>query len=110
MAIESRLAAASQAYDAAVASVNIYSEEILPRAAETLQLAEQAYSAGEFEFLQILIARRTYFDANLEYVTAQAELAQANALVQGQVLSGSLETARNTELDSGLRDQSLGGE
>lgn len=110
LAIQSRLAQAQNDYDSAAAAVNRYRDEILPRAEETLKLVEEAYAAGEFDFLQVLIARRTYFDSNLAFLTAQSELAQADSLVNGFVLTGGLDSTRDTEFDSGLRDQALSGQ
>ena len=40
---------------------------------------------GETSFVQVLVARRTYFDTNLQYIVSQAQLAQAKALVDGYV-------------------------
>ncbi|MBC7966922.1 MAG: TolC family protein [Fuerstia sp.] len=110
LAIESRLAEAIRDYESSAAAVEQYREEILPRSAETLKLAEDGYSAGEYDFLQVLIARRTFFDTNLEFVAAQLDLAKASVLVDGQVLSGGLNSTRDTEFDSGLRDQTLSGQ
>ena len=73
-------------------------------------LAKSAYAKSEFDFLQVLIVRRTYFDSNIEYVAVQVDLARSSALVDGSVLSGGLESTRDTEFDSGLRDQSLNGQ
>ena len=109
-AIQSRLAGARRDFEVAAATVLQYEQEILPRARETLELAESAYVAGEFDFLQRLIVRRTYFDSNIAYVAAQVDLARATAMVDGSVLSGGLESTRDTEFDSGLRDQSLTGQ
>lgn len=110
LSIASRIAGAGQDYEAAAAAVQQYHEVILPKARQTLDITEGAYAAGEFEFLQVLIVRKTYFDANLEYVQSQANLASAEAYLQGMGLSGGLDATRDTELDSGLRDQSLTGE
>lgn len=109
-AIQSRLAGARRDFEISAATVLQYEQEILPRAQETLTLAESAYGAGEFDFLQVLIVRRTYFDSNIAYVAAQVDLARSSALVDGSVLSGGLESTRDTEFDSGLRDQSLSGQ
>lgn len=110
LAIQARLAQAQNDYDSAAAAVNRYRDEILPRAVETLKLVEDAYAAGEFDFLQVLIARRTYFDSNLAFLTAQSDLAQADSLVNGLVLTGGLDSTRDTEYDSALRDQALNGQ
>ena len=108
--IQSRLAQARRDFEVSAATVLQYEQEILPRAQETLTLAESAYEAGEFDFLQVLIVRRTYFESNLSYVTAQVDLARSAALVDGSVLSGGLDFTRDTEFDSALRDQSLTGQ
>ena len=109
-AIQSRLAGARRDFEVSAATVLQYEQEILPRAQETLTLAESAYEAGEFSFLQVLIVRRTYFDSNIAYVAAQVDLARSSALVDGSVLSGGLDATRDTEFDSSLRDQSLTGQ
>jgi len=109
-AIQSRLAGARRDFEVSAATVLQYEQEILPRAQETLDLAESAYEAGEFDFLQVLIVRRTYFDSNIAYVAAQVDLARSAAMVDGSVLSGGLESTRDTEFDSGLRDQALSGQ
>ncbi len=110
LSIESRLAEAIVEFESASAAVDQYHLEILPRAKETLSLAEQAYKAGEFDFLQVLVARKTFFDANLEFVTSQLNLAKASVLLDGQVLTGGLDSTRDTEFDGGLRDQALSGQ
>lgn len=110
LSIESRLAEAISGFEAAAASVDQYHQEILPRAEESLNLAEQAYKAGEYDFLQVLVARKTYFDTNQEFVSWQLELAKTTALLDGQVLVGGLDATRDTEFDSALRDQSLSGQ
>ena len=110
LAIEARLAEVIREYESSAAAVEQYHQEILPRAEETLKLAEDGYKAGEFDFLQVLIARRTFFDANLEFVVAQVNLAKASVMLDGQVLSGGLDNTRDTDFDSGLRDQTLSGQ
>ena len=110
LAIEARMAEVIRDYESSAAAVEQYHQEILPRAEETLKLAEDGYKAGEFDFLQVLIARRTFFDTNLEFVVAQVNLAKASVMIDGQVLSGGLDTTRDTEFDSGLRDQTLSGQ
>lgn len=110
LSLKARLARVGQQFDSAAAGVERYREQILPKAAETLTLSEQAYGAGEFEFLQVLIARRTYFESNLLYVQALGELAQANAAVDGLLLTGGLAETADFTGDAGLRDQALNGQ
>ena len=90
-AIRARLAVVSRNFDSALEAVTVYDSSILPDAKEALQLAEIAYKAGEMDFVQLLLARRTYFESNLQYVASQSQLAAASAKVDGLVLSGSLD-------------------
>jgi cobalt-zinc-cadmium efflux system outer membrane protein len=110
LSLKARLARVGQDFDSAAATVQRYQEQILPKARDTLTLSEQAYGAGEFEFLQVLIARRTYFESNLQFVQALGQLAQANATVDGLLLTGGLAETPDFTGDAGLRDQALNGQ
>jgi cobalt-zinc-cadmium efflux system outer membrane protein len=110
LSIRQDLAQAAQNYDSALVTVDRYEKQILPKAHQTLELSEKAYSAGEFGFLQVLVARRTYFNSNLEYNTALLELAQAKWLIDGMLLEGGLNETPDTTLDDGLRGQTLSGQ
>ena len=83
MSIQSRLADVSQDYDQALATVLQYRDDILPNVKDSLQLSEQAYSVGELDFLQVQTVRRTYYDAQREYVESQNKLSQANGAPEG---------------------------
>lgn len=110
LAIRGRLIDAGRNYDIAAAQVRRYQEEILPNAQEALTLSEQAFRAGELEFVQVLLVRRTFFDANLELVQAQSDFAQSQSLVDGLLLSGSLTESTDTVADDSLRGQTLSGQ
>jgi outer membrane protein, heavy metal efflux system len=109
LSLQSRLADASREFDSAAASVEIHRDEIIPHAQETIDLSEQAYAAGEYEFLQVLVARRTFFESNLRYVEALGALAQANAGIEGLMLSGGLMPVSDFTGDDALRGQALDG-
>lgn len=106
-AIEERLAVVSREYDTATAAIDLYSNQILPSARESLDLANQAYKAGEVGFVQILLARKTFFTTNLQYVDAQAQLAAAQSKIDGYMLTGGLNSVIDDSGDSGLRDQTF---
>jgi cobalt-zinc-cadmium efflux system outer membrane protein len=106
-AIEERLAVVSREYDTATAAIDLYSNDILPSAKESLDLANQAYKAGEVGFVQILLARKTFFTTNLQYVDAQAQLAAAQSKIDGFMLTGGLNSVNDDSGDSGLRDQTF---
>ena len=110
MSIRHDLARVMGEYQVADATVRRYEENILPKAQETLQLMQEARDAGEFDFLRVLTARRAYFDANLKYVVALGQLAQANAKIDGLLLTGGLSDVASYEGNDGLRGQALSGQ
>jgi len=111
LSIKSRLARVSQEYDAAKIAVLKYEREILPKAEETLKLSDNAYQAGELNFLQMLIVRTTYFESNLQSINAIRRLAQAQVSIDGLLLNGGLDkTTGYTAGSGGLRGQTLSGE
>lgn len=110
MAIKSRLARAAQEYDSALAAVRKYEGQILPDAQNTLDLSEQSYEAGQLDFLQVLIVRKTFFDARIQSIQAQGDLAQAQSKIDGLLLTGGLDATVELMEDDGLRGQSFGGQ
>lgn len=108
-AIKSRLARVAQEYDAAQVAVKRYEQEIVPQAKQSLELSESAYQAGEFDFLQVLIVRRTYFESTIRMIAAQGRLAQANAKLDGLLLEGGLDTPADYTDGDGIRGASFGG-
>ena len=106
-AIRARLAIASGEYARAAEAVDMYLSELLPAAQETLDLAEGAYRAGEQDFIQLLFTRRTYFDTNLAYIAARAQLATAQAQIDGYLLTGALNAVINNSGDDSLRGLTL---
>jgi outer membrane protein, heavy metal efflux system len=110
LSLKARLARAAKDHDSALATVQRYEGQILPKAQQSLSLSEQAYAAAEFDFLQVLTARRTYFESNVRAVDARRQLAQANTLIEGLLLSGGLSETVDTIEDDGLRGQALSGQ
>lgn len=110
MNLRQRLARSMREYQVAKATVDQYQTIILPKATETLKLIQQAQQAGEYSFLRVLTARRDYFDANLKYVTALGKLAQANAKIDGMLLSGGLSPVNDYDGGDDLRGQALSGQ
>jgi len=105
--IKARLATVSSDYDSSRFAVEQYAREILPNLKEGLKLTELAYQAGERSFGEVLQARRNYFDANLQYLGSQQQLAQARARVDGLVLSGALNATVDHSGDASLRGLTL---
>jgi len=108
--LKARLARVSKEYDSSRVTVAKYSEEILPQAEEALDLATSAYELGETDFLQLLVIRRSFFEARLAEITARKELAQAQARLDGMLLTGALAAPESLTDGDELRGQSLSGE
>lgn len=109
-AIRARLAVASGDYGRAAEAVNMYLSDLLPAAQESLDLAETVYLSGELDFIQLLVTRRTYFDTNLACIAAKAQLATAQAQIDGFLLTGALNAVVNDSGDDSLRGLTLGQE
>jgi cobalt-zinc-cadmium efflux system outer membrane protein len=103
LALRKRLAEVYQRYQMARQQVDRYAADILPPADETLRLTTEGYQAGEFGYLQLLTAQRTYFQTNLSYLDALGRMWAASREIEGLLLSGSLEagTAAGSNTGSG---------
>ena len=88
--LKRRLAVAYQQYSNAKTQVRTYSEQILPRSAETFELVRRGYAAGEVGYLELLTAQRTYAATNLKYLDALNTLWQNWTRIDGLLLDGSL--------------------
>jgi cobalt-zinc-cadmium efflux system outer membrane protein len=108
LALESQLAASFQAYQDAANRVRVYRDEIVPRQTETLRLIESAYPE-QFDFLRVLTARMSYFQARLLYLQALVDLRTAEVALDGLLLSGGLDDPTLAPMDSSLRDSAIGG-
>lgn len=90
--LQNRLAAVFEQYANARMRAEKYKGEILPKAKESLELTRKAYQQGEFGFLNLLTAQRTYFRVNLAYLDSLRELCTSNVAIEGLLLSGGLQT------------------
>ena len=109
LSTETQLAAAFGNYSDAVNRVAIYRDEIVPRQQESLELIELGYPA-QFDFLRLFTARRSYYDARIELLNALVDLRQAEALIDGLLLTGAFNDARDTVIDDDLRGEALSGQ
>lgn len=108
--LRSRFAQVEGDFQTARMRVEKYDRAIVPKAEESLRLVEQAYTAGEVDFLRLLDARQSYFQLNQDRIAAQGELAITVSRLQGYLLSGGLGTAVTFDRDDGLRGQALSGQ
>lgn len=88
--LQQRLATVFQRYQTAQAQVERYRQAILPDSRENLDLVSKAYHAGEYDYLQMLVALRTFAHTNLAYLEALQDLRVAALEIDGLLLSNSL--------------------
>jgi cobalt-zinc-cadmium efflux system outer membrane protein len=89
--LQDRLATAYRRYANAREQVERYRTQILPRAQQSWDLVGRGYREGQVDFLVLLTSQRTYTRVNLMFVEALAELRQAETLIDGMLLSDSLQ-------------------
>ena len=68
LALQERLAAAFKRYDNARYRAKEYSANLLPNAKESLELVLTAQKLGEFDYLTLLTAQRTYTQVSLAHL------------------------------------------
>jgi cobalt-zinc-cadmium efflux system outer membrane protein len=78
-----QLADALARFHAANEQVRKYEEGILPDAKRTLTLVQSAYARGQFDISRLLQTQRSYFEANLDYITAQESRLLSAAEIAG---------------------------
>jgi cobalt-zinc-cadmium efflux system outer membrane protein len=91
--LQNRLAPVFERYASANFRVRRYREYILPAAEKSLELVRRGYSAGEFPFLNLLNAQRTYFQTNNLYLQSLLDLRTSAAQIEGLLLNNSLSTS-----------------
>ncbi len=90
--LHNRLASVFERYTSAVYRVRRYREAILPAAEKSLEQVRRGYSGGEFPFLNLLNAQRTYFQTSNLYLQSLLDLRTSTAQIEGMLLSNSLGT------------------
>lgn len=88
--LQDRLAVAYRQYANSRQRVDRYKTRMVPRASRSLQLVTDGYDKGQVEYLTLLNAQQTYLQVNLSYLESLKELRASSALIEGQLLSGSL--------------------
>ncbi len=92
--LQQRLATVFQRYQTARAQVDRYSQAIVPNSRENLDLVRRAYTAGEYDFLQMLVAQRTFAQTEMAYVDALQDMHVAALEIEGLLLSNSLQASK----------------
>lgn len=112
LSLRKKLADAYRRFEQAKRQVSLYQQSLLPAAERNLKLAEEGYRQGEFGFLTVLTARRTFFQVHLGYIVAWTDLRTAQVALDGLLLEGAVETPRPGTLlgPLGQRGQALSGQ
>jgi len=90
LSLQDRSAVAYRRYANASQQVERYSRRMIPRAERSLQLVTDGYEKGQVEYLTLLTAQQTYLQVNLSYLDSLQQLRTSSAIIEGQLLSGSL--------------------
>jgi cobalt-zinc-cadmium efflux system outer membrane protein len=89
--LQNRLAPTFERYANARNQVERYRTTILPTASESLELMRKTYEAGETNYVSLLLAQRTYFQTNINYLEAIQALRIAETEIEGLLLMNSLQ-------------------
>ena len=89
--LRDQLAAAYRRYANAWQQTQRYAARIVPSASRSLELVRRGYDTGQVEYLTLLTAQQTYLRVSLAQLDSLRELRTSEALLEGQLLSGSLE-------------------
>ena len=92
LALQQRLSPVYERYANAKNLVQEYGQNILPAAAEALQLTQKTFEVGEIGFTNLLIVQRSYRQQQLAFLEAAEALRLSEAEINGLLLSGSLTT------------------
>lgn len=88
LAFESRLASSFEEYLTALRASEVYRFDVLPRAEEAYQLYLARYRDMAAAYPQVLIAQRTLFQMNTEYLENLEAVWRAALRIQGFLLEG----------------------
>jgi outer membrane protein, heavy metal efflux system len=97
LALQQRLAAVFEQYATARQQVEKYAKDIVPNAQDSLNLVAAGYRQGEFSYLMLLTAQRTFFQTNLAHLESLRDFRTAAATIEGNLLFDSLQSPESTE-------------
>jgi outer membrane protein, heavy metal efflux system len=91
LALQDRLATVFKQYDSARRDARQYAAEILPNAKASLDLVQTGYRKGEFDYLTLLTAQRTFYRVNLAYLESLLQEKSSRARIECFLLTGGLD-------------------
>jgi cobalt-zinc-cadmium efflux system outer membrane protein len=87
LTVRSRFTTAFTAYRDAVRTSEAYRTEIIPKAEQAYRLYLEKYQTMNAAYPQVLIARRTWLQVNLDYIDALEEVYRAALPLQGLLVT-----------------------
>lgn len=90
LALQERLATVYERYASACNNVEHYATRIIPNAKTSLDLVQIGYRQGEYDYLTLLTAQRTYFQTSLAYLESLRRLHASSVSIEGLLLQGGL--------------------
>lgn len=90
LSLRNRLASAFESYSNARNHVEAFTKKVLPDSRSSLELVNLQFQQGQVNFLAVLTAQRTFFQANAAYLQALQELNANRIAIEGLMLTGSL--------------------
>ncbi|MBT4865709.1 MAG: TolC family protein [Planctomycetaceae bacterium] len=88
--LQDRLAVVYRQFANSRQQVDRYSQKMVPRAKQSLELVTDGYDKGQVNYLTMLTAQQTYVQVSLSYLASLRELRTSTAVIEGQLLTGSL--------------------
>jgi cobalt-zinc-cadmium efflux system outer membrane protein len=100
LVLQERAAALLQNYATSRLTVESYRDRMIPRARKAYELYLKSYSGMAAAYPQVLIAQRTLFQLQTNYITALEDLWVNSVALQGFLLTDGLESpSRAIEMD-----------
>jgi cobalt-zinc-cadmium efflux system outer membrane protein len=96
LSLEQRFALAFQDYSNSLEAAGRYQNDILPKAQRAYELYLNKYHEMAAAFPQVLIAQRTWFQLQEDYIGSLVRLWSAVSEIRGMLLTGALETFGST--------------
>jgi outer membrane protein, heavy metal efflux system len=103
LTLRARTAAAFRAYQNALSVATEYREQIVPRARQAYELYLASFKQMAAAYPQALIAQRTFFQTQTEYVRALVDVWRNAILLQGFMLTGALDAPGGMPEDRGSK-------
>ncbi|HXG64941.1 MAG TPA: TolC family protein [Blastocatellia bacterium] len=100
LSLRARMAAAFTGYQNAARLVERYQQTILPRAQKAYNLYLASFNQMAAAYPQVLIAKRSMYQARADYVSALVNLWQNSIRLQGYLLTGGLDAPGMTMRDA----------